>query len=71
MSVILVLSFPLPKALLILYSKIALIWGQFHFGLFGKSTAPIIGIVRYAVLVQRGSGGSSLVPCTITPLSLQ
>jgi hypothetical protein len=51
MSVTLGLSFPLSKALLIWYSKIVLIWGQFHFTCLVRVTRPIVAILQGIALV--------------------
>jgi hypothetical protein len=70
MSVTLVWSFPSSKALLISYSGIALIWTQLHWACRIRGTGPIMAMLRGVVLAERGSRGSSLVPQTITTMSL-
>jgi hypothetical protein len=57
MSVILVLSFPLSKALLILYSEIALIWSRFRLACRVRGMGPIMLMLRGAAFPVRGSRG--------------
>jgi hypothetical protein len=71
MSVILALSSPSSKALLILYTEMALIWSLFHLACRVRGIGPIMAILRGVAFAERGSGGSSLVPWTVTTLSLQ
>jgi hypothetical protein len=69
--VILVLSFPLSKALLILYSKIALISRGFHLAYWVIGIGPIIAMLSGTTLLERGSRSPLLVPHTISILLLE
>jgi hypothetical protein len=71
MSVILFSSFPLSRALLISYSEMASIWSQFHLACWVRGIGPIMAMWRGIAFPVRYSGGCSLVPWTITALSLQ
>jgi hypothetical protein len=66
MLVILVLSSPSCKALLILSSETALIWSGFYLAYWVIGTGPIMAMLSNAASVERGSGGLSVVPHTVT-----
>jgi hypothetical protein len=65
------ISFPSFKALLISYKEMVLIWRWFCLACYVSGMGPIMVILRGAVLAESSSGGSLLVPCTVTTLSLQ
>jgi hypothetical protein len=71
MPVILALSFPSSKALLILYSEMALIWSLFHLAYSVRGTGPIMVILRGMAFTERDSGGFSLLSQTMIPLLSQ
>jgi hypothetical protein len=59
------------STLLISYRDITWICSQLHLAWQVSGIDPIIVILRGVVLMARGSGGSLLVPWTVTALSLQ
>jgi hypothetical protein len=71
MSVILGLFYSSFKALWISYSNIILTQSQFHLAYQMRGAGPIMAILIGVALVKRDSGGSSLVPRTVTAQSLQ
>jgi hypothetical protein len=71
MSVILGLFYSSFKALWISYSNIILTRSQFHLAYQMRGAGPIMAILIGVALVKRDSGGSSLVPRTVTAQSLQ